>query len=70
MIVSDSCSAFQPALYDATNEWWISYDNSASIAVKTKYAKDANLKGFCAYEIGGDYQNQLINGARLGAGLS
>ncbi|KZV67442.1 glycoside hydrolase family 18 protein [Peniophora sp. CONT] len=60
----DECSQ-TPAVYNATSEVWISYDNARSFNAKGEFIKKLSLRGFAMWEAGGDYKDMLLDSIRL-----
>lgn len=48
----------------------ISFDDAKSFAAKGNYIKDTGLRGFAAWEAGGDSNNILLDAIRAAAGYS
>lgn len=65
----DECSA-TPALYDAVEQIFVSYDDAKSFAIKGQYILDHGLKGFTLWEAGGDYKDILLDSIRSAVGLA
>lgn len=65
----DDCSQ-TAVVYNATSGVWVSYDNAQSVAAKGQYIMDNSLGGFATWEIGGDYDDILINSVRSAVGLA
>ena len=55
----------QPAVYNATSEVWISYDNTRSFLAKGEFIKKLGLRGFAMWEAGGDYKDLLLDSIRI-----
>ncbi|KZV65853.1 glycoside hydrolase family 18 protein [Peniophora sp. CONT] len=59
----DNCSQ-TPAVYNATSEVWVSYENARSMRAKGEFIKDLGLRGFAMWEAGGDYKDILLDAIR------
>lgn len=66
--VYDECSQ-TPAVWNSSNNIFVSYDNAQSFAAKGQYILDTGLHGFAMWEAGGDYDNILVDSIRETVGL-
>lgn len=64
----DDCSQ-TPAVWNSSNNIFVSYDNAKSFAAKGQYILDTGLHGFAMWEAGGDYNNILVDSIRGAVGL-
>lgn len=65
----DECSQ-TPAVWNASNNIFVSYDSTQSLAAKGQYILDTGLHGFALWEAGGDYNNILVDSIRSAVGLA
>lgn len=65
----DDCSQ-TPAVWNSSNNIFVSYDNTESLAAKGQYILDTGLHGFAMWEAGGDYNNILVDSIRSAVGLA
>ncbi|KDQ11023.1 glycoside hydrolase family 18 protein [Botryobasidium botryosum FD-172 SS1] len=64
----DSCSQ-TPFIYNSTTQLMISYDDAQSFAAKGQFIKENELLGFSMWEMGGDYNDILLNSIRSAIGF-
>lgn len=56
----DNCSQ-TPYVYNPNTQVMVAYDNAQSFTAKGNFIKQAGLAGFALWEMGGDYNNILLN---------
>ncbi|KAG2053151.1 glycoside hydrolase [Suillus hirtellus] len=56
----DNCSQ-TPYVYNPNTQIMVAYDDAQSFTAKGKFIKQAGLAGFALWEVGGDYNNILLN---------
>ncbi|KAG0707952.1 glycoside hydrolase family 18 protein [Suillus ampliporus] len=56
----DTCSQ-TPYVYNPNTQVMVAYDNAQSFTAKGNFIKQAGLGGFALWEMGGDYNNILLN---------
>ncbi|KAF8598081.1 glycoside hydrolase [Ceratobasidium sp. AG-I] len=64
----DECSQ-TPYVYNKTSGIMVSYDDAASFAAKGAFIKSLGLRGFAMWELGGDYNDILVDSIRSAAGF-
>ncbi|KAG8682501.1 hypothetical protein FRC11_014788, partial [Ceratobasidium sp. 423] len=64
----DECSQ-TPFVYNQTSGVFVAFDNAASFAAKGQFINATGLRGFAMWEVGGDYDDILLNAIRSGAGF-
>ncbi|KAG2146300.1 glycoside hydrolase family 18 protein [Suillus clintonianus] len=56
----DNCSQ-TPYVYNPNTQVMVAYDNAESFTAKGNFIKQAGIAGFALWEMGGDYNNILLN---------
>ncbi|KDQ60128.1 glycoside hydrolase family 18 protein [Jaapia argillacea MUCL 33604] len=64
----DNCSQ-TPYVYNPTTQVLVSYDDARSFAAKGQFINDQQLLGFSIWEVGGDYNNILIDAISTSIGI-
>ncbi len=55
-------TASAPYFYNETKKWFVTFDDSASVSIKTTYAINKRLNGIMFWQIGDDaFENGLLN---------